>query len=192
MPVRVVTPPAEEPVSLPAAKLHLRVDGDAEDALIGALIVAARQHVEAYCARALVTQTLRLTADAFPPAGRVLRLPRSPAAEVAGVEFVGADGVPRTWDPGLYQVDTTSEPARLLPAPGTGWPATRRQMEAVTVTYRAGQPAATVPRAITTAMLLLVGHWYANREAVSVGGTVTEQPLTVEMLLAPYRVWSLA
>lgn len=40
---------------------------------------------------------------------------------------------------------------------------------------------------ITTAMLLLIGHWYANRESVVIGSTATELPLAVESLLAPYR-----
>ena len=46
MPLQLVTPPAEEPVSLSDAKLHLRVDFTDDDALILAFIVAARQHSE--------------------------------------------------------------------------------------------------------------------------------------------------
>ncbi|NWN92292.1 phage gp6-like head-tail connector protein [Marinobacter adhaerens] len=40
---------------------------------------------------------------------------------------------------------------------------------------------------ITTAMLLLIGHWYANRESVVIGTTASEVPMAVEALLAPYR-----
>ncbi|AVH37019.1 phage gp6-like head-tail connector protein [Pseudomonas monteilii] len=36
---------------------------------------------------------------------------------------------------------------------------------------------------VEQAILLLVGHWYANREAVAVGITATEMPLAVERLL---------
>ncbi|MDR2309018.1 MAG: head-tail connector protein [Paucimonas sp.] len=38
-------------------------------------------------------------------------------------------------------------------------------------------------RDVEQAVLLLVGHWYANREAVSVGTTATAMPLAVERLL---------
>lgn len=40
---------------------------------------------------------------------------------------------------------------------------------------------------ITTAILLLIGHWYANRESVVIGTIVSEVPMAVEALLAPYR-----
>lgn len=42
---------------------------------------------------------------------------------------------------------------------------------------------------VRTAMLLLVGHWYANREAVVSGNTPAELPLAVEALLQPYRIY---
>jgi uncharacterized phage protein (predicted DNA packaging) len=39
---------------------------------------------------------------------------------------------------------------------------------------------------ISTAMLLLIGHWYANRESV-VQGTTSELPMGVKALIEPYR-----
>ena len=40
---------------------------------------------------------------------------------------------------------------------------------------------------ITTAMLLLIGHWYENRESVVIGSTTSELPMAVESLISPYR-----
>lgn len=40
---------------------------------------------------------------------------------------------------------------------------------------------------LTTAMLLLIGHWFENREAVVIGSTPAELPMAVEALIAPYR-----
>ena len=37
------------------------------------------------------------------------------------------------------------------------------------------------------AILLLIGHFYANREAVNVGNIVTQMPLAVDALMQPYR-----
>jgi len=42
---------------------------------------------------------------------------------------------------------------------------------------------------VRTAMLLLIGHWYANREAVVSGSTAAELPLAVEALLQPWRIY---
>lgn len=42
---------------------------------------------------------------------------------------------------------------------------------------------------VKAAMLLLIGHWYANRESVAVGQTVAEVPFAVESLLQPYRIY---
>lgn len=42
---------------------------------------------------------------------------------------------------------------------------------------------------VKAAMLLLIGHWYANRESVAIGQTVAEVPFAVEALLQPYRIY---
>lgn len=40
--------------------------------------------------------------------------------------------------------------------------------------------------ALRQAQLLLVGHWFANRESVAVGVSIASVPLAVESLCAPY------
>ncbi|PTA87460.1 hypothetical protein CWM66_26390 [Kosakonia sp. H7A] len=44
---------------------------------------------------------------------------------------------------------------------------------------------------IRTAMLLLIGHWYANREAVNISNITSEIPLATEALLQPHRIYGL-
>lgn len=44
---------------------------------------------------------------------------------------------------------------------------------------------------IRLVVLLLVGHWYENREASVAGVTVSTLPLAVESLLQPYRIYGL-
>jgi uncharacterized phiE125 gp8 family phage protein len=51
--------PAIEPLSLDEAKTFLRVETGDDDALITALIAAARLHVESQTHLALITQSLR-------------------------------------------------------------------------------------------------------------------------------------
>ena len=66
MPIKQISPPADEPVSLVEAKLHLRVETSDEDTLIGVLIAAARIAAENECRRSFVTQQWTLYLDAFP------------------------------------------------------------------------------------------------------------------------------
>src|SRR6185295_19907165 len=70
MPSILLTGPAVEPVTLAEAKLFLRVEHDDDDDLIAALVAGSRIHVEAQTRRALITQTWRLTRDAWPRSGR--------------------------------------------------------------------------------------------------------------------------
>lgn len=201
MSVKVVTPPAEEPVSLAEAKLHCRVDHDEEDTLISGLIAAARGWAEAYTWRGIALATRRYSLDAFPnrcEVGRSRRyqwtadplvLPFPELAEVTSIEYVDDDGVTQAMDEADYTADADSEPARIFPAYGTYWPSTRAVPNAVKVTYTSGYTDATsVPAELKTAILLLVGHWYVNREAVVTGTITNDVQLSATALLDPYRV----
>ncbi|EGT4305898.1 head-tail connector protein [Franconibacter daqui] len=42
---------------------------------------------------------------------------------------------------------------------------------------------------IEMAMLMLIAHWYANREAVNVGNVTSALAFSTEALLQPYRVY---
>lgn len=43
--------------------------------------------------------------------------------------------------------------------------------------------------AVRSAMLLMIGHWYVNREAVVIGSIPAEVPMAVTALLQPYRIY---
>ena len=58
MSIKIITPAASEPLSLSDVKTFLRVDSNAEDALITAMIVASRQLCEQYMRRILITTTI--------------------------------------------------------------------------------------------------------------------------------------
>ncbi|HEY1066379.1 MAG TPA: head-tail connector protein, partial [Pirellulales bacterium] len=92
--VDVVEPPAAEPISLATAKLHCRVDSGEEDELLELAIAAAREYVESFTRRALVSQTLRLSLDVCPL--RELILPRPPLASVVEIAYDDEDGEEQT------------------------------------------------------------------------------------------------
>jgi uncharacterized phiE125 gp8 family phage protein len=203
MPYTVTTPPAVEPLTLSAAKLHLGLDMSEFDGWVESKIRAARSYVEKYCRRGMVTQTVTLTADAFPRCcgdgwyefdgerhrDGAIRLPWGRVQSVASVAYVDADGATQTWDASKYRVDTASEPGRITPAYGEAWPTTRCVTNAVTVAYVVGYgaTAASVPEDVKHAMLLLLTHWWENRSAVNVGNITTNLDFSVEALLSDYR-----
>lgn len=179
--------PAAEPVSLAEAKLHLRVDHSADDALIAVLITAAREQAEHRTQRSLIDQQWTLTLDAFPDAIR-LRMGRVTA--ISEVRYVDTAGAAQVMNPAGYQLDNASEIANwLFPAAGYAWPDTLDQPNAVAVVYRAGAASATdVPAAVKQWILLLIGQWYAGREA-GVEKAISEQPRAFwDGLLDPLRV----
>ena len=192
MALKLITAPATEPVTSTEAKSHLRVDTTADDTLIGTLITAARQHVEAHLRRALITQTWELVTDAF-PVGDVLRLPLPPLVSVTSIKYTDEDGAESTLSSGLYVVDTDSTKGRVVLKNGETWPSvTLAAANGVRVRYVAGYgEASAVPRPIRQAILLLIGTMYENRESVLVaqGVTVAQLPFGVDALLMPYRIF---
>ncbi len=160
MGVKVLTPPAVEPVTLAEAKLHLRVDTSDEDALITRLIKSAREECEHYIQRTIPATTLGLYLDAFPDGD--LRLPLGPAQSITSVQYVNEAGNLTTLPGSVYALDDTQIDAVLRLTWGSDWPTTRSQPNAVIVTYVAGYAAC--PESIKNWILLRVGTLYRFRE----------------------------
>lgn len=177
--------PAEEPVSLVEAKAQARVEVADDDTLIGGLITAARELVEEQTWRALVTQRWDLFLDAW-PATDTVELPRPPLRSVVEVEYTDQAGVATVWASSNYVVDAVSEPGRLRLKASASWPnVTLREVNGLRIRFEAGYGAATAtPKIYKQAILLTVGHWYENREAIIVSGAIPKEiPLGVQRLL---------
>lgn len=135
MTTKLVTPPAGLPVPLAAAIAKAKADGAGLDAEIELDVRGVAGEVEHELGRALIEQTWRVTLDRFPEA---IKLAMPPVIAVDYVKFYDADGVLQTLDPQDYFVDSVSEPAYVMPAPGRSWPATAVRANAVEVQYRCG------------------------------------------------------
>ncbi len=204
MPLQLVTPPAEEPVSLIEAKLHLRVDFDEDDTLIASLITAARQAAETLTGRQFITARWKLVLDCFPgssamgvPAGQSFSLPghaillsKVPVQSVVAINYLDMAAVVQTLPASTYTVDAACEPGRITPAFGQCWPNCLPQIGAVSVSFDAGYgTAAQVPEGIKSWIKLRVGSLYAHREEVAVlsRGRIDHLPF-IDGLLDPYKV----
>lgn len=183
----LITPPAVEPISTAAAKLHLRVDHADEDTLIDRLIRAARIHVEEITGRALITQTWEYREERFPYyASEPIKLGRSPLQTIISVKYYNGAGVLTTVSAADYFADVSLLRGEVTLAYGASWPATRYQRNAVAIQFVAGygDNAEDVPEDLTAAMLLHIGHLYANREAFITGTIIQSNPAT-DALIGP-------
>ena len=177
----VFTEPVTEPVHLAEAKLHLRtVMGDtSEDSLlISPLVTAAREYCENVTGRALAAQTLK----AYPESWGLWRLPRPPVVSITSVKYYDTDNTEYTLAATDYQLDTVDGQLLILEEPTISL----RELNPIVVEYTAGYTM-DCPKAVRQAMLLLIAHWYQNREALGeVGGEVE---IGVKRLLSQFREW---
>ena len=187
---RCTTAPTAEPLDLPQALAHLRVDDAYSNDYVTTLITAARQQAEDRTERALMPSTWALRLPAFPTAdGGSIELLRPPLISVASVQYLDAAGTLQTVSPAAYLVDVQSQPGRLLPLSGS-WPATANHPQAVTITYTAGYAnAAAVPAPIKQWMLLAIGDMFATRERSAERPKVPQG--FADGLLDPYRIYTL-
>jgi hypothetical protein len=188
--LRLVTPPASEPLSLTEAKAHLRIEHTLDDTYLTTLITAARQYVEQIAWRGLLTQTWELTLDRFPGGGvlvpgglglyggpivgeteaarvgrrRGIELPMGNLVSVASVKYLDPNNVLQTMSPSDYLVETAQVPGRIHLAYGKVWPLTLGEYDAVQIQYTVGYQ---------------VRRPYANGIAYAVGDLVYPTPQNV-------------
>lgn len=184
--------PAVEPVSLAEAKAHLRVDGTDEDTLIASLIVTSRLHIETVLGVGFITQGWTWLIDAWPDLA-VLRLPMRPVQSVTSIRIYAEDGSVATLAPDAYVLDGSGAPARIVRRRGRAWPMPGRAANGIEISFVAGfgGTASQVPQPLRQAVLLLVAHWYENREPLELGSPAVPIPDEVSRLVAPYRTMRL-
>ena len=166
------TPPEGLAVDLETAKAQCRAAGLADDDAYFAdvAIPAAADRAELATQRQLLQATWVWQLDSFPCAA-YLEVPKPPLIAVTSITYVDTAGVTQTWAANQYQVDAPSGPrcrrGRIMPAYGVSWPATRGQLNAVTLTVTAGYGRAEdIPALLRMGMLLDVGRLFEHREDV--------------------------
>lgn len=211
--IRLVTDASVEPLSLHEVKEFLRIDAEdtTEDALLSALIKAARRHCEDYTRTCFISQTWDLWLDRFPASGKArdpwwsgartgsivdvfggtgeIAVPRSPLLSITWLKTYSTAETESAFDLSLLNTDTASQPGRIFLKYGQVWPSDLRDINAINLRFTAGYgtSSASVPASILHACRLLVAHYYENREPVLEGRAV-ETPLAAQVLLNPYRV----
>jgi hypothetical protein len=222
MGARLLVPPLVEPIALEEAKAHLRYGLDDQDDRIVDAIRSARDAVERYCERALLTQTWELQGrpgragwpgggggteglavtdshrDWFTHDLLAVRwgAPGTPAADGCGIAL--------PWAAPLQGVEAVSCDGVAVAAgdwiadpttePATLYVAGGAWGGWLVVTYRCGAVAAIdVPPALKQATYALLGTYFRWRgDELEPTPEASALPLEVQRLLDPYRLAALA
>ena len=181
MRLKLKTAPTVEPITLDEAKLHLKVDGSDDNALITALITTARQLAERETKRAFITQTWEMYLDYAP---EEIEIPKPPLQVTSlSIKVIDEAGSETVVDPTTYDVDESeNSPGRVKLRSGCIWPS-HRYFASFIIEFKAGygDAATDVPEALKQGILQLLSHLYDNRGA-------EEIPKGIKALFWPFKI----
>lgn len=200
---KLIVEPDAEPIDIDECRSHLESlpygDTDVDlldDTMITGWLAAAREYCEQFLGLSLSRRVLEVALDRFPNETDddtdAVELPFGPVLEVLSVsvgDSSSGSSSDTTLAPDDYLLDDYSSPHRLLPS--VAWPAASGKL-AVRIRYLAGfgvdsDGGIELPWVARAAMLLVLGHLYANREE-STEKAMATLPLGAEALLRPFRV----
>lgn len=186
----LVTPPVKDPVTLEEAKAHLSIlEDDGWNGLIEGYIKAATSYLDGYSGilgRCLITQTWKVNLCSWPAS--MLELPLSPVQPDSAIV--------RYWyttqlalGTSNYRLHVNGLPPYLEWTQTVVLPTYDIRDDAIEVEFVCGygDNPSDVPAAIRHAIMLLIAHWFENREPVNVGNITTNLPLAFDALIAPFR-----
>ncbi len=176
-----------EPVSIAQARMQIGLDeADASmDTMLVPFISAAREYVESYTNRSLITAGWAGYLDAF--TDWEIGVSKLPVSAITSVKYYDIDNVQKQLVTDTdFVSDLISEPARIMPAYGKSWPDTYDRPNAVEIAFKSGYGAAAtdVPKTIQAAMLMIIAHLEANRGDEG----FRTLPKTINILLNDYRI----
>jgi len=209
------TDPAVEPITADELDTHLRGDGVLaanEGDFLESVITAAREYVEEFTRRALITQSYTLVMDSWPSVkneglgwwdgvreGSIsqdlqghVELPMGPLQSITSVTTYAADNTSTVFDSSNYFIDSNQTPGQLVLNTGTVWPSFTRTRNGIEIVYVAGygNNATDVPGALKMAVKQLAAHWYENREYTKTQSDQNQAPapLHVQSILNRWKV----
>jgi uncharacterized phiE125 gp8 family phage protein len=160
-----VTAPAALPISVAEAKAQMRVEGNDDDTIIERLVNAAVAFVDVQgvLGRAMITQTW---GEWLAPNPSTVMLSLGPVQSVSAIKYYDIDGVLQTATLADFNVFGTPNRITITPKTGKAWPVTQTRDDAIKIEYVIGYGASStsVPQTVRHGLMMLVAHWYENRE----------------------------
>jgi len=191
MTLRLITPPAVEPISALECMQWSRIDASVEvpdpiAAILAMLIPAARKVAENVTGRGLITQTWEQVYDKFP--AKEIEIGMLPIQSITSLKYYDVDGVLQTMSAADYVLDQDTLPGWVLPAYGVSWPSTYDSAQSVIIQFVAGYGAAgsDVPAEIKMWISAQCAAAYNNPDAL-MDGKYACLPF-IDGLLDAYRI----
>ena len=184
-PVRTVAPAAI--ASTAEARMACSIDAEVTewDTLLDRLVSAATAHLDGWrgvLGRCVMSQTWRQDFDEW---DQDLRLP-FPDCTVSELRYFEVDDESGTAVASTnYDVLADELGSYVRMRDDFDYPGDLAEVRGIRITFTAAM-ASPEREAVKHAVLMLVAHWFANREAVT-NGPANAMPLGVEALIAPLR-----
>lgn len=174
--LRLVTPPASEPLTLAQAKTFLRIEHSADDEPITRAIAAARVAAENYIKTVLLPQTWEVSVAN--PSASQLCLPLGPAQSITSITLITEAGATTTMNASNYRLSVDGFAVLFTNAPS---------IEKIVVRFVAGMATtlSEIPLPIVQGMLHHIAVMMENRDG--------DVPMPVQAMACyqPYRRISL-
>jgi uncharacterized phiE125 gp8 family phage protein len=170
-PKMMFNPQGFDAVSVEELASWLRVDGDSEGDMLGALRVSALDSIEDECGQPIFKRDWLLITESLPT-----ELPGVVVNGISSMELLLADGTRRTMQPDEKLFELAGPFVDYAPALKT------LRVKRVTTTYSAGYVPQLLPGTIKMALRILVSDWYDDRS-----DGPRSLPTKVSRMLAHYK-----
>lgn len=158
--------PAATPISLSEVKAQLRIEHEDDDLLLVRLIKVATAYtdVQGALGHAMISQKWGQWITSTPE--QSVKLTLGPVISVDAVKYYDTDGNLQTDTLSNYEIYGTQFAKTIGPKEGFNWPVAEDRSDAIRIEYTIGYGTSSsdVPDTLRHAMMMLIGHWYENRE----------------------------
>ncbi len=195
MKIRVLSESADEPISVEEARAHLEAQayGDTDvdlldDMMISGWLKAAREYAEQFTGLSFIQRDYEGALDEFPTDVDYIEFPVGPVLYVTSITTGQATSSSSDDAEVSFVFDEFSVPSRIYPA--TTWPSVTAAVNGIRIRFTAGYGGSDgepLPWTVRAAILLLLGHLYANRET-NTEKALADAPMGTDALLRQNRV----